>query len=333
MLGIARGELRQVAALTGGRLLMVPVRLFDKVAEGQTLAVLQDEHLQAQWATAAAEANRLQTDCAAAEETLASRWRLEQAAALDDARQVAFDAEGAHLRVLELTALIEMDRITLQGLRYKLDVTRLLYEKNAATLFEVQWAQTEHDALGSKIVENEKVLEEAQGHLAAAEQRLKDYTAARPLPPAMDKVLAPLRQAVVVQQRRMDELALERAMLVVRSPLEGYVSGVLRGAGETVAAREPIVTIAAAEPSEVVAYATADQARQMRAGARVQLVRRGLRPAVTESEIAGLGPDAVQLPPQMWRNPALPEWGWPMRIVARPELQLKPGEVVGVRRL
>ena len=43
LVGIARAEQRQVAAVNDGRLAMIPVRLFEQVRAGETLAVLEDE--------------------------------------------------------------------------------------------------------------------------------------------------------------------------------------------------------------------------------------------------------------------------------------------------
>ncbi|NLX13260.1 MAG: hypothetical protein GXY44_06340 [Phycisphaerales bacterium] len=67
LVGIANPERRDVAALTDGRLRLMPVALFDPVTAGQPLVVLEDDRLQAALATAAAEAARLRAELAAAE--------------------------------------------------------------------------------------------------------------------------------------------------------------------------------------------------------------------------------------------------------------------------
>ena len=54
-IGIAQGESRQIASVFQGRLVSVPVQLFGNVAYNDPVALLEDERIKAQIATAAAQ--------------------------------------------------------------------------------------------------------------------------------------------------------------------------------------------------------------------------------------------------------------------------------------
>ncbi|MHC5076437.1 MAG: HlyD family secretion protein, partial [Planctomycetota bacterium] len=74
VLGIAQGQVRQVAATCDGRLVSVPVQLFEQVKVGDTVAVidavLDNEVIQEQLQTAPAEIEHLQAQLAHTQETL-----------------------------------------------------------------------------------------------------------------------------------------------------------------------------------------------------------------------------------------------------------------------
>ena len=120
---------------------------------------------------------------------------------------------------------------------------------------------------------------------------------------------------------------------MLSSPMDGVVITVLRGAGETLLAGEPVLTVAAAQPSEVIAYATAAQAGRLEAGTPTELevTREGSPRRVIKSHVVAVGPTVEQLPVRLWQNPAVPEWGWPIKIAIARQLGARPGELVGVR--
>lgn len=332
LIGVAQGEMRRVASQVDGRLEMVPVKQFEKVNKGQTLVVLSDDRIYAQWATASAEAGRLRAELVAAEDRLKNETVLQQTENIIEARRFTINIEQKRLDKLELMTLIETDRITLEGLRLKKEVTGELLAKKAATVFELQSVQTEYEALAKQIEENEKILEQLNLDIQQAQQRQENLVQQLPAAQELDNALEPFRKAVDVQERIIAELAVEKSLLVLSSPIDGMVSEVLRGAGETILRGEPILMLSTSQPSEVVAYVTADEARRMEEGMTMELTRWG-RPKMTSenSRVVAIGPTAVQIPQRLWANPTIPQWGWPVQISIPEDFKVLPGEMVGIR--
>lgn len=297
------------------------------------MAVLEDDRVRAELATAAAETARLRAELAATEDRLTAEALVQDAEQMAEARRFAIDLESTRLWTLELTVELETDRITLEFLRFQAEWLGNLHEKHDASQYEVESAQSEFEATKKKIEENESALAQAELDLQNAQRRQESFARHHPVPPTLDKALEPLRAALTVQRRRIDELSLERAILVLCSPMDGVVSTVLRGAGETLLAGEPVLTVAASQPSEVIAYATAAQAGRLEAGMPTQLEvsREGSPRRVAKSHVVAIGPTVEQLPVRLWQNPAVPEWGWPIKIAIAQQLGIRPGELVGVR--
>ncbi|MBN1347352.1 MAG: HlyD family efflux transporter periplasmic adaptor subunit [Phycisphaerae bacterium] len=333
LMGVAQGEQRQIAALSGGRLMMVSVQRFENVSREQTVAVLADDRVRAELATAGAEAARLRAEIAAVRSRLLIEAAVQEADYVAESRRFAFDVEQKRIQSLELRVVIETDRITFERRRFELDRLKKLQAHSAANEYELATAETRYEALAKQIAENEKLLAQLEADIGQSEQRLKAFARQRPALLEIDKVLEPLKCAVTVQESRIAELSLERSTLVLRSPMDGVVVDVIRGAGEAVMPGEPILTIAASQPSEVIAYATAEQAARVGPGmaTQVQLVReRGPR-RTARSRVIEVGPTIVELPQRLWKNPTMPEWGWPIKVAVSPELKPLSGESVGVR--
>ncbi|MHC4659956.1 MAG: HlyD family secretion protein, partial [Planctomycetota bacterium] len=114
VLGLAQGQVHQVAATCDGRLKDVPVQLFEKVGRGQTLAVidtvLDNENLQAQLDTASAEIEHLKAELVSTEDQLLTEAVNRQTDWVGAQRRFSVDVENARVAVLELKAQLEADR-------------------------------------------------------------------------------------------------------------------------------------------------------------------------------------------------------------------------------
>jgi multidrug resistance efflux pump len=330
--GMARSEQRQVAALSDGRVALVPVCPFQQVQKGQTLAVLEDDQVRAALATAAAEATRLRAELKATEARLAAEADSQELAYTADARRFAVDIEQTRLEMLQLTVTIETDRITLQRLQIELDRLRGLHQVGAASPLEYDIAVTEHAAAAKAIEENERALAQLKQDLRKAIERRDAFAQDQPTRAALEEILLPLRAAVSVQESQIAELSLQRATLVLYSPLDGVVSEVLRGAGEVVRPGEPILTVLASRPSDVITYVNAADANRIDAGApsELALLRAGTRAERFTSEVIAVGPAIVQLPLRLRRNPAVPEWGCPVRLSIPVGVRLRCDELVAI---
>ena len=349
VLGVAQGQIHQIAATCPARLQDVTVLLFDTVTKGQTMAVvntvLENERpralLQAQLDTALAEIERLTAQLVPTQDSFSADQADRDTNRISDARRFAADVENARLEVLRLTALIETDKITLEDLGWEIKITEELVEKQAIAPYELQKIKTQHNALAKRIEENERLLEQAKVSLEQAIQRKNEYAKIQPYHPSVDGALAVIRKAIVVQEKRMSELLAQlesldtREVLELKAPSDGVVSQILHRPLEVVLAGEPILTVAEPNVTEIIGYATENSMNYIHEGLAVELIKNSepTRVQIERSEVTYVGPVIEQIPAQLWQNPNIPQWGRPFRVKAPTQMKLIVGETVGIRRL
>jgi multidrug resistance efflux pump len=347
VIGIAQGKVVQISANCPARLVNVPVRLFDKVTQGQTLAVinavLDNEQprgqLQAQLATVLAEIDHLTAQLVPTQDSLTAEKTDREASRILDSRRFSVDVENARLEILRLRALIETDRITLKDLELEVNVTKELLKQDAVVPYELQKAQAQYDTLATKISENEQLLAQANTALEQTIKRRDQYFEHEPYHPSVEGALDVVRKAIRVQERRMDEVLLQiealdvNQALELKAPFDGVISQIMRGASEAVLAGDPILTLTEAGPTEVIAYVSEEQVNSIRQGMEVELIKSSEPARIIRSRITYIGPVMEQLPVRFWRNQNVPQWGRPFLIDAPSEIGLVTGELVGIRKL
>lgn len=347
VIGIAQGRVVQISADCPARLVNVPVRLFDKVAQGQTLAiintVLDNEHprgrLQAELATVLAEIDHLTAQLVPTQDNLTAENTDRAVSRILDSRRFSVDVENARLEILRLRVLIETDRITLQDLALDVKATENLVEQDAVVPYELQKVQAQYDTVAKKISENEQLLSQANTALEQAVQRRDEYFQHEPYNPSIEGALDVVRKAIKVQERRMDEVLTQIEALDInqaielKAPFDGVISQVLHRTSEAVMAGDPVLTLTQAGPTEIVAYASEEQVNKIHEGMEVELIKSSEPARIIQSRIIYVGPVVERLPVRLWRNPNLPQWGRPFLIEAPPEIGLVTGELVGIRKL
>jgi multidrug resistance efflux pump len=349
VLGIAQGEVRQISTSCTGRLKSVSVQLFEEVSLGQPVAVvdtiLDNEQpraqLQAQLSIVLAEIEHLTVQLVPTQDDLLAEKADRQTNRLSDSRRFSVDVENARLEILRLRALIETDRIMLEDLALEVQTVKELLAQEAVAPYELQKAKVQYETLAKKIEENEQLLEQSKDALTQTQQRRDEYTRYKPHHPSVEDALDVIRKAIKIQERRMDEILVQiealapRQALKLTSPIDGVVSQIQHWPGEAVLAGEPILTIAEVKPTEIIAYAVEYQVNQIQKGMVVELVKQSepKKIEIARSQIIYIGPIVEQLPPRLWRNPNIPEWGRPFLVKAPPQMKLIIGEVVGIRRL
>ena len=238
VLGMAQGQANQVASNSPGRLKSVPVKLFDEVKEGQTVAVvnavLDNEQprseLQTQLATILAEIEHLTAQLVPTQDSLSADNADRQTNRFNDQRRFSVDVENARLDILRLRAQIETDRIQLEDLALDVKITQDLVEKQAVVPYELQKVQAQYNTMAKQVVENENLLEQANAALKQAIERRDEYIKFQMHQPSVDDALEVIRKAIKVQERRMDELLTQlealdlRESLELKAPFDGVVS-------------------------------------------------------------------------------------------------------------
>ena len=355
ILGLAQGDVRQIAATCTGRLKNVPVRLFDEVRKGDVVAVLDtvpdNVHLEAELATANAEIQRLMATLANTQENLIAETANMETGRTATQRRFFVDVENAKLHVLELKTQVEIDKATLDEMEQNARnyLVQNISDQNDTVYYELKKMKGRRDVLAKTIEENKRLLRQARSDLKQAEQRKDEFASLQPQYPPVDTALEVIRREIKIQEKKIDELLARSEPVILKSPIDGIVvqlhgrarntaawrpgEFVVRGQDEVVLAGDSILSIAEAKPREIIAYATQNQLGGLREGMPVQLVKSTEPPQIAGSTVAYLGPTLERLPECLWQVPNTPQWGYPVMIPIPPGLKLISGEMVGIRGL
>lgn len=355
VLGMAQGQVRQIAATCTGRLKSVPVELFQEVRKGDPVAiidtVLDNEHLEAELSAASAEIQRLSAEVEATRDRLTAEATNIETDRIASQRRFYVDVENARLRVLELKATIETDRMMLEDLELnsKIYAAQNILDQNDTAHYERRKIKVEYNVLVRKIEENQHLLAQAENDLKQAHQRRDEFAQRQPQLPSIDRALEVVRRAINVQERQVDALLARREPLILKAPIDGVVSQILRRpvrrtgegvvrqmirrSGEAVGVGEPILTISATKPSEIIAYVSGEQLGWIRKGVKVEVIKENEPAQIGKSQVTYFGPIMEVMPQRLWTVPDMPQWGRPMLIKIPPGLKLIPGEIVGIKVL
>jgi multidrug resistance efflux pump len=139
-----------------------------------------------------------------------------------------------------------------------------------------------------------------------------------------------LAKAIATHEKRLRSLEQSLASTTLRAPMDGIVTAVLRRSGENVVEGEPLVVISATKPERIVGYLRQPFPLEPKVGLQVEVRTQGRARARGMALITRVG---THFEPIM--NPALhpaptPEVGLPVEASLPPELNLRPGELVGL---
>jgi len=364
VLGIAQGQVRQIASTSTGRLKSVPVQLFEKVKAGQTLAIvdtvldneqLLEADLQSQLATALAEIEHLTAQLVPTQDTMLTEEAERETNRVAEMRRFVVDVEQARLQILTLKTQIASDEIVLEDLAIEVKITEDLLKEEAVAPYELKKVKVQYDSLAKKTAENQRMLEQAEQDWEQAQQRLDAFVQRQVLHPSVDGVLEVVRKEICVQEELMRGLFAQldalksRRSLELKSPFDGVVipvqgqanQAILRRAGEDVIRREgevirvgePIMALAELKPTEIVAYISENQLGLVKEKTTVEIIKNRYPEQKARCEVRYVGPTIEIMPERLWRNPNIPLWGRPILIEVPQDLDLILGELVGVRIL
>jgi len=364
VIGMARGQVRQIAATCTGRLTDVRVNLFGQVNAGQTVAVIDtvlenervlEAELKTQLDSTLAEIEHLTAQLVPTQEALLADEADREINRATEMRRFLVDADQTRLQIYELKAQIASDSVLLADLAAEVKITEELLKEEAVAPYELQKAKVQYDSLAKKVEENQRMLEQAERDLESAKQRLDEFSQRQLTHPSVDSALEVIRKEAGVQEKLMDGLlkqleALDsRRAVELKAPFDGIVipiqgqanqailrrpgEDVIRRAGEVVRAGDTILAIAELKPSEIVAYVSESQLGLVREKNPVEIIKNRPPEQKARCEVTYVGPTMELMPEQLWRNPAIPQWGRPIIIEIPEGMELVAGEMVGIRTL
>jgi multidrug resistance efflux pump len=324
--GIAQALQHEVSPGVPGTVSAILVDAYEAVEPGQIVARLDDRELAARLVTERVVIEQLAAELGAER----ARVDLQEASLVTDRRRFQIDEQRLYLEILSLRVVLESDRIEAERLNLQAERSQALGAQGILSQAQVDDLRLQRDAVERRIAETARLLDETEKEHRATGARRVAYER-RYAGPARDPLLEPLRAGVRAQERRVEEIEIQRRGLTLRSPVAGRVSQVLARSGQHVLPGEPVVYVQEEAVWEIVAYAVETSAGPIAAHAPVQAMRRGFPSVLAESAVTRVGATIEVLPQRLWRDPATPEYGLPFVIAAVPELRLRPGELVTVR--
>jgi multidrug resistance efflux pump len=322
-IGVANAPSYEISSRTAATLASVTVALYDRVAPGEVVAVLDDAQVKAAIETAQANVRRLTAELDAAKAGLSGAAG--SGGFATDLRRFAVDEDRQRLEALSIKVTLESDRVELERLAVELRRAEAL--RTAALISEAEFDNTRllYEQVKRRNAENEKLLAETEDAVRRTQARRLGYEK----PGAEPAAFRPLREGINVEIQRLKEVETLRAALVLKSPIAGRVSRILAARGQSVVAGEPILLIEDEAVREIVAYVRERDMRRVVPNSKVQVatMRGG---TVADSVVTAVGPGLEALPARLWRNPQVAEYGLGVTIAASPLMALTPGELVSV---
>ncbi len=291
----------EVSAVEAGRLAELSVEIHQEVHAGDVVARLDPLPL-------------LQEREVLAAELLAVEDQ-ESARAANEARRFAQGLEDVALDRASLRVSLEEDRTHLAGLLQRLDTERGLQATGASSRFTVEDLEREASTLAARIQAEDEALATADAAWTAARGRQQAA------PSSND-------WALVAATRRLEQLDGRLERLELTTGIDGQVTWIYHHPGEVVQPGEPILRVSHVDTADVLAWIPAATVGGLLPGGDATVIR-----ASGESlmgSVMSVGASPMQIPEELWRNPAGPEWGVPVRIRLA-DGRVAPDEPVQVR--
>jgi len=343
----------EVSTPSSGVLGVVLVQRFQEVRKGELVAQLDPRPLEGRLATANAEVLSLRAQIADARELAEAEQRQAQSLAEQEATSDAaslrmrmegdllrsfFDESDLRLGVLELEVLLASDQVGADLLRVrharavKLAADGTGWEAEAADLaLELRQAEEQNRGTADRLTGQRAELLQVLKHTAELRRGFPVAAGAVDLPriPAATRAL---EAAIRVQELAIAELEVERDALNLRAPIDGQVSALYVGEGQSLMAGRAVMLVTANAALEAVVFVDPELASGESLMGRGVELRAGERRSL-ETRIAGLSPKAELLPERLWPHPASPAYGLALRVPIGDQAVFMPGEILRARIL
>lgn len=311
----------------------VHVRLYEPVTVGQVLVSMDDREERILVAQIEQDIARLRADVVA--EEVRHRFELTRAAVdlQDITRQFAADREATRIDYLMQLVQDTRDRIDLRGRETEAGYVRDLFETGNASPRELNAVQSAVESLQAAIRENAEVLDRKRRAFEAADQRWASHLKQDQLETAYDSLLTPLRLAVDVRQRDLENVVRRLDAQVLRSPIDGQVVMLAVRAGDEVQPGTPLITLSPKSSGRVVAYLPEATIRTVAVGTAVRVRPTAGAPRNGEplsGRVTALSPAVTEAPPRFRTYPTMPVWGRGFVITLEDREALLAGESVQI---
>ena len=342
VVGLAQPEVRQIAATCGARLVSVPFQLFDKVKEGDTVAVLSieldDEVIDAELATLAADMNQIEATLIETRKNYESAIFTQESEWWAELRAFTGDIVTTQRSIRDANEVLENDLAILYKANKEIESFEIEHGADLGTDFalynKLETMETNRDKLLEQIERKKEKLVKYQEELKAQKAGKERYIKYRPQPGTdpneVQRIIELWKKAF---EKKKNVFLAKREKLVLTAPCDGYISQIQSEVGEAVMQGVEILRIAKEKPRAIIAYANEGIVGQLSIGKRVEVVKGSMPPQKGPSTVTYIGPAVEQMPQRLWQNPNFPQWGRPLLIEIPVDMTLIPGEMVGIKGL
>lgn len=331
--GLASAQEYEVSSSARATLETVVVDLYDNVEVGDVVAKLDDAPLLASIRTSEATIRQLNAELEAARTRVLAETGQDHAGWTADLRRFQIDEEQRRLEALGLKVDIEGDRVELVRLALEMERSETLLGAGLVSQSEYDIARLQHEQVRRRLEDNVVLLAQTEAEYEQARARREGFERNLPQLPRDEPLITPVREAIAVETRRLEEIELLRQSMVLRSPVVGRVSQILCSRGQAVEPGEPILLIAEQSVREIIAYLNEEAGSQIREDSPVLVSNRNGGGTVAESVVLRVSPSVQMLPQRLWADSRVPSYGRAVVIAAYPGMSLTPGQMVDVRFL
>jgi len=246
-----------------------------------------------------------------------------------DEQRASMDYDRLRLDWMEQRVQLATVRTKLQLAESELRRTEELHRDKVVSEKLYEEARISKERLEAEVQERSRLVEEQEKNLGTP--RLRET--GRPGEIHATSAQAVMQASINVQEEKLRLTEAELSPVVLRVPIDGVVTSVLRRSGEAVMAGEPIITVSAGASDKIVAFLRQPLAAEPQIGAPIQVCTRSFRRQTAEARILQVG---TQLEPIKQcllpaSNNLILEMGLPILVSLPPALKLLPGEIVDLR--
>jgi multidrug efflux pump subunit AcrA (membrane-fusion protein) len=193
--------------------------------------------------------------------------------------------------------------------------------------------QTKMESLQASVDRNVDVLARKKEAFEQADQRWARFVEHADVATPHMPALTPLRLAVEVRRRELEQIVRRIDDHTLRAPIDGQVTALWSRAGDRVGQGATLAVISPSSTDRVVAYLPEGMVASVRVGAPVSIAP--LAPFDTtlrrfDGTVVSLSATVDEAPPRYRRVPSAPVWGRGLVISLGGGARLIPGETVTV---
>ncbi len=204
-----------------------------------------------------------------------------------------------------------------------------LYKDKVVSEKIYEEARVTRERLEAEVQERSDFIDEQEKNLGTLQLRGGTPSTATNLTSAQSVMQA----SINVQEEKLRLTEADLSPIVLRVPIDGVVSSVLRRSGEAVMAGEPILTISTGSSDRIIAYMRQPLLSEPKIGMPVQISARSFKRQEAEARILQVGTQMEPIKQYLlpFSNNQAPEMGLPILVSLPPSLKLVPGEIVDLR--